>query len=77
MFVKTRITNEKYFLCNSENLPRPIQMKLSSKLKIISDFFTGFLKSTFNFDHAEQKDVSHSSCLCEVIDCEIRTYVNV
>ena len=52
-------------------------MKLSSKLKIFSDFFTGFLKSTFNFDHAEQKDGSHSLCLCEVIDCEIRTYVNV
>ena len=51
-------------------------MELSRKLKIFSQFFTEFLKSTFNFDHAEQKDESHSICLREIIDCEIRTYVN-
>ena len=33
MFIKTLTTNDKYFLGNSENLPKPIQMQLSKKKK--------------------------------------------
>ena len=34
LFVNTLSADEKYFLCNTENLPEPIQMELSKKLKI-------------------------------------------
>ena len=52
-------------------------MKLSEKLKIFSEFFTAFLKSAFNFELFEEKDESHSLCLFDIIDCDIRACVNV
>ena len=52
-------------------------MKLSEKVKIFSQFFTAFLNSTFNFEHFEKKDESHSLCLSEIVDCEIDVYLNV
>ena len=52
-------------------------MKLSQKLKIFSQLFTSFLKSTFDFDHFEKK-ISLIAYFCpKIIDCEIRAYVNV
>ena len=69
--------DEKYFLCKREKLPQPIQMKLSKKLKISSQLFSAFLKSTFNFKHFEKKDESHRLCLPEIIDCAIRAYLKV
>ena len=52
-------------------------MKLSEKLKILPQFFTAILKSTFNFKHFKQKDELHSFSLSEIVDCETLTYVNV
>ena len=40
-------------------------------------FFTAFLKSTFNFEHCERNDECHSLCISEVIDGKKRAYVNV
>ena len=60
-----------------ENLPQPIQMIFSKKLKIFSQFLTVFLKSTFSFKHFENKDECHSLCFSEIADSEIRAYVNV
>ena len=71
-FVKTLPPDEKYFPVNRENLPQPIQMKLSKKLKIFPDFFTKFLKCTFNFKYFEKNVESHSLCLSEIINHEIR-----
>ena len=59
-FVNTFTPNEKYFLGNREALWQPIQMKLSEKLNIFSQFSTDFLRSAFNFKHFEKKDESHS-----------------
>ena len=53
-FVNTMTPDENYFLCNRENLPIPIQMKLSKELKIFSQFFTALLRSTFNFEYFEK-----------------------
>ena len=53
-FVNTLTPDENYFLCNRENLPIPIQMKLSKELKIFSQFFTALLRSTFNFEYFEK-----------------------
>ena len=62
---------------NSENLRQPIQMKLSKRLKIFSQPFTAFLKYTFSFKFFEKKDESHRLFLSEILDCEIRGYVDV
>ena len=45
-------------------------MQLSQKLKMFSQFFTEFLKSTFNFKHFEKKNETHSLCFSEVRDGE-------
>ena len=62
--------DEKYSLGNRENLLQPIQIQLSKKRQIFSDFFTAFLKSTFDFEHFENKDDPHSLCISEIIDWE-------
>ena len=46
-------------------------------MKLFSQFFTAFLKSTFNFEHCRQKDEPHSLYICKVIDGKKRRYVNV
>ena len=51
-------------------------MKLSEKLKTFPELFTAFVKSTSNLEHFEKKDESHILCLSEIIDCEIRAYLN-
>ena len=51
-------------------------MNLSEKLKVFSQLFTAFLKPTFNFKHFEKRDESHSLGVSEIIDCEMRAYVN-
>ena len=44
---------------------------------MLSQFFTAFLKSTFNFEDWEKKDECHRLCIPEVIDGQKRDYVNV
>ena len=60
-----------------ENLTQPIPGQLSKKLKTFFEFFTAFLKPTFNFEHCEKKDERHRLCISEVIDGKNRGYVNV
>ena len=62
--------DEKYSLGNRENLLQPIQIQLSKKRQIFSDFFTAFLKCTFDFDHFENKDDPHSLCISEIVEWE-------
>ena len=52
-------------------------MQLSKKVKIFCELYGPLLKSKFNLEHVEQKDESHRLCLSEIMDCEIRAYVNV
>ena len=59
-FVKTLTPDQMHFLCNTDNVRQPFQMQLSGKLKIFSELFTAFLKSTFNFKPVERKDESRS-----------------
>ena len=69
--------DEKYFFGNRETLRKPPQIKLPEKLHIFCQLSTTFLKSSFNFKHFEKKDESHTLCISEIIDWEIRAYVNV
>ena len=51
-------------------------MQLSKKLKIFSETFTAFLKSTFNFEHLQKKNERRSLCISEVIVGKRRSYIN-
>ena len=59
-FVNTLAVNEKQYLINRDNLIKPIQIQLSQKQKILSQFFFAFLKSILNFQHLPKKDDNHS-----------------
>ena len=59
-FVNTLPVNDKHYLPNRDNLTRPIQIILSQKQKIFTQFFVPFLKSILNFKHLPKKDDPHS-----------------
>ena len=44
------------------------QIQLSLKLKNISDLFSAYLKSTWNFEHFEKKGEPHCWCTSEIIE---------
>ena len=58
--VKTLTVDDKHYLFNRESLTQAIQIQLSQKQKIFSEFFFAFLKSILNFKHLRKKDDSHS-----------------
>ena len=60
VFFNTLTVDEKHYLLNRENLTQPIQIQLSQKQKIFSEFFFAFLKSILNFKHLPKKDDPHS-----------------
>ena len=43
LFVQTLTADSNYALRNSDNLPQPIEMQLSKKEIVLSDFFAQFL----------------------------------
>ena len=59
-FVNTLTVNDKHYLLNRDNLTQPIQIELSQKQKIFSEFFLAFLKSILNFQHLPKNDDPHS-----------------
>ena len=66
LLVKTLTDDEKYSLLYRENLTQPIQILLSKKRKIFSEFFSAFLKSTLNFELFQKKDDPHSRCISQI-----------
>ena len=60
LFVNTLAVNDKHYLLHRDNLTQPIQIQLSQKQKIFSEFFFAFLKSILNFKHLPKKDDPHS-----------------
>ena len=60
MFINTLRVNDKHFLLERDNLRQQIQIQLSQKEKIFSEFFFAFLKSILNFKHLPKKDDPHS-----------------
>ena len=55
LVVNTLAVDKKYLVLNRDNLTIPIQMQLSEKQKIFSQFFSAFLKSSLNFKHFGKK----------------------
>ena len=68
LFVNTLSAVDKYSLPNREYLTQPIQMQLSVKLKIFSQFVSAFSTSTLNFEHFQKKDDPHSLFISEATD---------
>ena len=60
MFPNTLSADGKYSVLDRDNLTQRIQMLLSRKQKTFSQFFSSFLKSSFNFEHYQKKDDPHS-----------------
>ena len=54
-FVNTLTANDKYSLLNRYNFRQPIQMHLSQKQKIFSQFVSAFFKFILNFEHLKKK----------------------
>ena len=63
LLVNTLAADEKYPILNRDNLTIPIQMQLSQKQKLFSEFFATFLKSTINFKYFEKR-IWSLSILC-------------
>ena len=72
MLRRTLTANEKHPVYDCVNLSSPIQMQLSLKPTIFSDFFVPFLESTSNFKHFEKKDDRHTYFISEITECEKR-----
>ena len=62
--------NEKYTVPDCVNLFSPVQMQLSLKQNIFSDFFVPFLEFRSNFKHFEKEHDRHSYFILEITDCE-------
>ena len=74
LFVNTLAADDKYSVHSGENLPQPIQMKLSKKSKNFSEFFSTYLKYASNFEHFQEKREQHSLCDSQIIDCSKHGY---
>ena len=60
-----------------QNFPQQFQTPLSKKQKIFSQFFIAFLKCAWNLKHIRKKYEYFSLIISEIIDAEIRGYLNV
>ena len=55
LFVNKVTADDKYSLLNRDNLTQSIQMQLSQKQILFSEFFSQHLKSSLNFEHFQKK----------------------
>ena len=69
VLVNTLTANNKYSLCNNRKLPHPVQLELSKKKEIFTQFFSAYLRSTSNFQHFERKDDPDRLYIFEIRDC--------
>ena len=72
IFVNLWTAHKKYYFLNRGNLFQLLQMKLSEKRKIFSQFSFAFPKFRFNFEHFQKLDDPHSWCIFDLTDSERR-----
>ena len=77
LFVIALTANDQYSGSNMQNLAQQFQTPLSQKQKIFSWFFIEFLKGAWNLEHFQKKYEYPSLIISEIIDAEIRGYLNV
>ena len=66
LLVKRLTDHEKYSLLYRENFTQQIEMLVSQKRKLFSQFFAAFLKSILNFEHFQKKYDPHSRCISQI-----------
>ena len=54
-FLNTLTADDKYSLISSDNWTQTIQMHLSQKQNIFSEFFSAFFESALNFERFQKK----------------------
>ena len=54
-FLNTLTADDKYCLISKDSSMQTIQMPLSQKQKIFSEFFSAFCESALNFEHFQKK----------------------
>ena len=69
-FFNTFTADDKYSLISRDNWIHTIQMHLSQKKNIFSQFFSAFFESALNFEHFQKKDDAHSLCNSQITDHE-------
>ena len=67
-FFNTFTADDKYSIISRDNWMQTIQMHLSEKQKIFSQFFSAFFESAFKFRTFSKKDDPHSFCISEITD---------
>ena len=71
-FLNTLTANDKYSLNSKDKWMEKLQMHLSQKENLFSQFFSPFFESALNFEHFLKKDDPHSLCISEITDHERR-----
>ena len=77
MFVTILTSDDKCFLLNRDNLRQPIQMQLSEKQKIFSEFCAAILKSRLDFEHFQTNGDHQSWGISKITDSKERSQINV
>ena len=63
LFVNILTADDKCSVLNRDNLTHSIQILLSQKQNIVSQFLFAFLKSKLNFEHFQKKDDPQRKCI--------------
>ena len=77
LFVIALTSEDKYSGSKMRNLLQQFQTPLSQKQNNFSAFFIAFLKCAWTLEHFQKKDECPSLSISEIIDAEIRGYLNV
>ena len=77
LFINALTADDKYSGSNMLNFPQQFQTPLSQKQKTFSGFFIAFLKYAWNIEHFQKKYEYPSLITSEIIDAEIRGYLNL
>ena len=70
-------TEDRYSLLNRENLTQPIQLQLSLKQKIFSQFLSAFSKFRLSSEYFQKEDDPECKCISEITNSERRGKINV
>ena len=77
LFVHLLTADDRYSLCNKDNLQQPIQMELCKKQKFLSRLSAESVEVKFNFQHFEKKDEPRGACFSAIKYRKGRRYLNV
>ena len=77
LFVYLLTADDRYSLCNKDNLQQPIQMELCKKQKLLSRLSTESVEVKFYFQHFRKKDEPRGACFSPIKDRKGRRFLNV